>query len=281
MRQALEGQAASRASAGHIVETALAPAWVDGDETRLRQVCDNLLGNAFKYTPAGGRVRVVVRAEGESAVLSIADTGVGIEPRLLPRMFDLFVQGERGLARSQGGLGIGLTLVRRLAELHGGSVEAHSDGPGRGSEFTVRLPRIPAPAVALPVAQPAAEPARPRRRILLVEDNTDARETLRDLLELHGHEVHEAASGPDGIEKALRLRPDLSLIDIGLPGLDGYEVARRIRASAEGHALQLVALTGYGQPEDRRRAEEAGFDEHLAKPIPPDRLAALIDAPRA
>jgi signal transduction histidine kinase len=279
-RQALEGQAASGASAGHVVESVLDEVWVDGDETRLRQVCDNLLGNAFKYTPAGGRVRVVVRAEGESAELSIADTGVGIEPRLLPRMFELFVQGERGLERSQGGLGIGLTLVRRLAELHGGTVEAHSGGPGLGSKFTVRLPRIAAP-VAHPVPSLPAEAARPRRRILLVEDNTDARETLRDLLELHGHEVHEAASGPDGVEMALRLRPDLSLIDIGLPELDGYEVARRIRASVEGHTLQLVALTGYGQPEDRRRAEEAGFDEHLAKPIAPDRLAALIAATRA
>lgn len=286
MRQALEGQAASGASTGHVVDSALEEVWVDGDETRLRQVCDNLLGNAFKYTPAGGRVRVVVCAEGESAVLSIADTGVGIEPRLLPRMFELFVQGERGIQRSQGGLGIGLTLVRRLAELHSGTVEAHSGGPGLGSKFTVRLPRISPPAATLPattlsVASGPAEAAGPRRRILLVEDNTDARETLRDLLELHGHEVHEAASGPDGIEQALRLRPDLSLIDIGLPELDGYEVARRIRANAGGCDLLLVALTGYGQPEDRRRAREAGFDEHLAKPIAPDRLAALIAAPRA
>jgi two-component system, sensor histidine kinase len=204
----------------------------------------------------------------------VRDTGVGIRPELLPRVFDLFVQADRSLERSAGGLGIGLTLVRQLVQLHGGTVEASSAGPGRGSTFTVRLPIL----ADLPDADDAARPAvaGPARRVLVVEDNEDAREMLRNLLHILGHEVHEACDGASGIEEARRVRPDAALIDIGLPGIDGYEVARRIRAEVPG--ARLVAVTGYGQPEDRERALAAGFDVHLVKPVDLDQLQRLLTA---
>jgi CheY-like chemotaxis protein len=193
---------------------------------------------------------------------------------MLPRVFDLFAQGERGPDRGGGGLGLGLTLVRRITELHGGRVEAASEGTGHGSTFTVRLPALAAPPAPSPGV--AAAPADgTSRRILVVEDNTDAREMLRHLLNLAGHEVHEAADGPTGLGAALRVRPDIALVDVGLPGFDGYELARRVRGSA-GPPIYLVALTGYGQPDDRRRAVEAGFDAHLVKPVNPDALLAAI-----
>jgi len=191
---------------------------------------------------------------------------------MLPRVFDLFVQADRSLERSAGGLGIGLTLVRQLVQLHGGTVEAASAGPGRGSTFTVRLPILEAPAASDDAARPAVTGA--PRRVLVIEDHDDAREMLRNLLLLLGHEVHEACDGASGIEEARRLRPDAALIDIGLPGIDGYEVARRIRAEVPG--ARLVAVTGYGQPEDRERALDAGFDVHLVKPIDPEQLQRLL-----
>jgi CheY-like chemotaxis protein len=240
----------------------------------LEQVVTNLLANAVKYTPAGGEITVSVRRDGDHAVLAVRDTGVGIRPELLPRVLDLFVQSDRSLERSGGGLGIGLSLVRQLVELHGGTVEAASAGPGRGSTFTVRLPVLAAPADADDAARPAV--AGPPRRVLVIEDNDDAREMLRNLLRLFGHEVHEACDGAVGLEEARRLRPDAALIDIGLPGMDGYEVARRIRADLPG--ARLVALTGYGQPEDRERALAAGFDVHLVKPVDPDQLQRLLAA---
>jgi PAS domain S-box-containing protein len=264
------GPAGSR----HVITVQAASTWVSADPTRLEQVLTNLLANAVKYTPPGGEITVTVQRDGDHAVLSVRDTGVGIRPELLPRVFDLFVQADRSLERSAGGLGIGLTLVRQLVQLHGGTVEASSAGPGRGSTFTVRLPIL----ADLPDADDAARPAvaGPARRVLVVEDNEDAREMLRNLLHILGHEVHEACDGASGIEEARRVRPDAALIDIGLPGIDGYEVARRIRAEVPG--ARLVAVTGYGQPEDRERALAAGFDVHLVKPVDLDQLQRLLTA---
>jgi two-component system, sensor histidine kinase len=225
-----------------------------------------------KYTPAGGEIAITVERDGDRAVLSVRDTGVGIRAELLPRVFDLFVQADRSLERSAGGLGIGLTLVRQLVQLHGGTVEASSAGPGRGSTFTVRLPILADPPQVDGDAHPAV--ATPARRVLVIEDNEDAREMLRNLLLVLGHEVYEACDGAAGIQEAQRLRPDAALIDIGLPGIDGYEVARRLRTEVPG--ARLVAVTGYGQPEDRERALAAGFDEHVVKPVDPEQLQRLL-----
>jgi PAS domain S-box-containing protein len=251
------------------------PAWVDADETRIEQIVANLVGNAMKFTPPGGSITVTVGRDDLDAVLEVKDTGIGISAEALPRIFDLFVQGERTLDRAQGGLGIGLTLVRRLVELHGGTVQASSE-VGKGSVFTVRLPAVHPPAVHEATrsgGQPAA--CRPRR-VLIVEDNDDAREMLRVLLTHDGHEVHEAVDGPGGLQAALTLQPDIALVDVGLPGLDGYALARSLRAHPNGQRVVLVALTGYGQPEDRRRGEEAGFDAHVVKPVDPAQLALLL-----
>jgi CheY-like chemotaxis protein len=205
---------------------------------------------------------------------------MGIAPEILARVFDMFVQGARGPDGGPGGLGLGLTLVRRLAELHGGSVEAASDGPGRGSVFTVRLPARAAPSAPPPRAARPAANGGGRRRVVIVEDNADAREMLRVALELSGHEVHEAHDGPSGLALILHERPDVALVDVGLPEFDGYEVARKVRAQT-GTVTRLVALTGYGQPDDRRQALEAGFDAHLVKPVEPGALQAAIAAARA
>jgi signal transduction histidine kinase/CheY-like chemotaxis protein len=260
------------------IRTETEAVWVNGDPDRLAQITSNLISNAIRYTPAGGSIVVATRAEGERAVIQVTDTGAGIPAELLPRIFALFVQGESGLARPAGGLGIGLTLVRRLAELHGGSVEAASDGPGCGSQFTVRIPRVPAPAgeARLPTAAAAGGM---RRRVLLIDDNADLRESLRALLELLGHEVHEYADGERGIDAALTLSPDVALIDIGLPVVDGYQVARRIRHAPEGRGILLVALSGYGQPEHRREAQAAGFDAYLVKPVDMEELGRLVARP--
>jgi PAS domain S-box-containing protein len=267
-------QAAGRFSR-HEVGVEASEVWVDVDETRIEQILDNLLGNALKYTAAGGRVAVRVGHDGGTAVLEVADTGAGFPPGFGERIFELFVQGERALDRAQGGLGIGLTLVKALVGLHEGTVEAASEGPGRGSVFTIRLPRIATPRDTYPVAPPAA--VKPlSRRIVIIEDNDDAREVLRLQLTLQGHEVHEAAEGQAGVELAASVDPDVVLIDVGLPGLDGYEVARRICTTREGKSMLLVALTGYGQPQDRQRALDAGFDVHLTKPVSPEQLATVI-----
>jgi PAS domain S-box-containing protein len=251
------------------------PVWVDGDPTRIEQIASNLLSNAFKYTPAPGTIRVEASRDGDRAMLRVEDSGIGISAELLPHIFDLFVQGEHGLDRAHGGLGIGLTLTRRLVELHGGRVTAHSEGPGRGSCFIVELPARPRPTEPPGTRAPAEGEAGPRR-ILVIEDNADAREMLRRLLGMAGHLVEEAADGVDGVVLALKRPPDVVLIDLGLPGLDGYEVARRIRALGKHDRPYLVALTGYGLPEDRRRSREAGFDAHLVKPVDADQLMQLI-----
>ena len=265
--------AARHAARAGDLSLAAQPVRVLGDAVRLEQVINNLVENALKYTPAGGRVAVTVHEDHGVAVLAVDDDGVGIAPEVLPHVFDLFVQADRSLERTAGGLGIGLTLVRQIVELHGGTVEASSHGMGRGSRFTVRLPTT----VISPLTPGAAPPHSDRRqRILVVEDNDDAREMLRELVRLLGHHVDDVADGVTGVEMALQLHPDVTLVDIGLPGVDGYEVARRIRNDLRGRRLRLVALTGYGRPEDRERALAAGYDEHLVKPVEPARLAALL-----
>jgi signal transduction histidine kinase/DNA-binding response OmpR family regulator len=256
-----------------------APLLVRGDAIRLTQIVGNLLTNAAKYTDPGGHLRVDLRREGDEAVLAVQDDGIGIPPELLGDIFELFVQAEQGVDRSRGGLGIGLSLVKNLVDLHGGQVRATSDGPGRGSTFTVRLPLVEdgTAGLALAPAPAAAERDRATRRdILLVEDNEDIRETLAELLRRRGHTVREADSGQAGIELARAAPPEIALVDIGLPELDGFEVAERLRALAPG--ARLVALTGYGGAEDRRRGSEAGFRAHLVKPVDIDELSALIDS---
>jgi signal transduction histidine kinase len=260
-----------------IVETR--SVWVEADDTRVDQIIGNLVSNALKYTPAGGRVRVTVTPDDETALINVQDTGIGVEPSLLPRIFDLFVQGEERLERSRGGLGVGLTLVRRLVELHGGSVAAVSPGAGRGTTFTVRLPRIAAPADALP--PPASNGDVPGGlEVLVVEDNDDARDMMRHLLLLAGHTVREASDGAMGLAMALDAPPNVAIIDVGLPQLDGFEVARRLRADPRGRAVTLIALTGYGQHETRARALEAGFDAFLVKPLAADELERILTAAR-
>jgi PAS domain S-box-containing protein len=259
--------------ARHRVTVILAPAWVEGDAGRLEQVITNLLVNAVKYTPAGGRIEVRVTREGRHVVLAVEDSGAGISPALRAHVFDLFVQGDRGLDRAQGGLGIGLTLVRRIVELHGGTVDVTSAGAGMGSTFVVRLPAGTAPT---PAPVPAASAAASARRVLVIEDNDDAREALRLALALDGHDVLEAEDGLRGIALALDERPHVALIDVGLPGIDGYEVAGRLRARAGEPRPYLVALTGYGQPEDRARALASGFDAFVVKPVEPEALREML-----
>ena len=261
--------------ARHVAKLETETVWVDADETRMAQVIDNLLTNAVKYTPAGGSVNMTVRREHDDALIRVADTGIGIGPTLLPRIFDLFVQGERTRDRAKGGLGIGLTLVKRLVEMHGGSVGAVSEGAGRGSVFTVKLPRALVP-VAVPPATPTRAAATDTRRVLLVEDSADVRGMLRVMLELDGHDVHEAEDGVTGLAQALRLLPDVAIVDIGLPGLDGCELARQLRATGAGRKMILVAVSGYGQPEDQKLSREAGFDAHLVKPVDADTLTQAI-----
>ena len=258
----------------HTVDVQTDPVWVFADATRMDQVVTNLVENAAKYTPPGGRIAVTLREEQRMAVLTVADTGSGMPPELVPHVFELFVQGSRSLERASGGLGVGLTLVRRLVELHDGSVQAASEGLGRGSRFTVRLPVTAARATA--GVSDATAPSPLRRRVLIVEDNDDAREMLRDLLRRLGHEVYETVDGIGGVEKALELRPDLTLVDVGLPGIDGYAVARRLRDDPTGRRLRLVALTGYGLPEDRERALAAGFDAHVVKPVDLEKLRTIL-----
>ena len=258
----------------HEVALDAADAWVDADRARIEQILSNLLDNAVKFTPAGRRIDVSVRAEGESVVLRVADQGEGLAAGMSERMFDLFVQGERGLDRSAGGLGIGLALVKRLTELHGGSVSAQSAGPGRGTTFTVRLPAVQAPADAREPSAPAPAPS--PRRVLIIEDNDDTRQMLHEVLEMSGHVVREARDGASGLALAGEARPDVALIDIGLPDFDGYEVARRLRAAPGGRRMGLIALTGYGQAEDQQRAYDAGFDAHLTKPVAPERLKQVM-----
>jgi CheY-like chemotaxis protein len=261
----------------HRLQTDYREAWVSGDETRIEQIVTNLVDNAAKYTPEGGTIRVRVRPEGGQAILEVDDTGMGIAASLLPRIFDLFTQGERTIDRAQGGLGLGLALVRRLTELHGGSIRAASPGVGEGATFMVALPLVEALRETRPAEEAGHESAASRPlRILVVEDNDDGRETLAMMLRLSGHQVHEADSGPGGVASMARVHPHVAIVDIGLPGFDGYEVARRARASSDTREVRLVALTGYGQDEDRRNARAAGFDWFLVKPADMGALSEIL-----
>jgi signal transduction histidine kinase len=253
---------------------------VEGDLTRLTQVLGNLLNNAAKYTDPGGRISVSAMRAGQDVEIRVRDNGIGIPPELLPRLFQLFTQVDAAAHRAQGGLGIGLALVRQLVQMHGGSVTAYSDGPGSGSEFLIRLPLRARSGPALdtefaPLAM-ADGAARSGHRILLADDNQDALESLAALLQCDGHEVHTAGDGAQALEVAAQCRPHVVLLDIGMPKLDGYEVARRIRAEPWGKAAVLIALTGWGQDEDRRRSREVGFDSHLVKPLDPEALSAML-----
>jgi nitrogen-specific signal transduction histidine kinase len=266
------------ATAQHTLVTDLQAVWVEADVTRIEQVVSNLLGNAAKYTPPGGRIEVAVRSEPapggadgapREAVLEVRDNGIGIAPELLPRVFDLFVQGERSLDRRAGGLGVGLTLVRRLVELHGGTVGVESSAAG--STFRVRLPARPTP---VPRVAPSALPESRRRRITVIEDNQDALNALRSILELDGHTVSSATDGVSGLAALLKLRPDIAIVDIGLPGLTGMEVALRCRAA--GYPGRMIAISGYGQESDVQQALKSGFDAHLVKPVDAVTLRRLI-----
>jgi PAS domain S-box-containing protein len=252
------------------------PVFVNGDQDRLTQVVGNLLTNAAKFTLSGGRTTVSLSADAAEnrAVLRIADTGVGLTPDMLSHLFQPFMQADTTLDRSKGGLGLGLALVKGLVELHGGDVQVQSDGPGKGTQFTVRLPLEPTEAV---VTRPEdAGPPQSRRRVLIIEDNVDAAHSLRDLLEADEHQVAVAYDGPQGIAKAREFGPDVVLCDIGLPGMNGFDVARVFRADAALKGIRLVALSGYSMPEDLQRASEAGFERHLAKPPDPAVIEGLL-----
>ena len=248
---------------------------VDGDAVRLEQIVCNLVNNAAKFTPAPGEIRVSTSIEGGFALLAVEDPGIGFQPGGAERLFDPFLQGNTTLARSGGGLGLGLTIVRRLAELHGGGVQAASEGPDRGSRFVVRIP-LAQGGIETPEQTERPPAAARRRRVVVVEDNPDIRETLQMLLTLWGHEVAMASDGRSGVQRVLEDRPDVALIDVGLPGMNGYDVARAIRGSLGANGIRLIAVTGYGQPSDRELALQAGFDTHLLKPISPSVLERLL-----
>lgn len=271
-------------AAGHELSLTLParPVLLEADVVRLAQVFANLLNNAAKYTEPAGRVWLEAERDGPGAVLvRVRDTGIGITPDLLPHIFEPFVQADRSLARSQGGLGIGLTLVKKLVEMHGGTVTAASAGPGRGSEFGVWLPALPESRAEAEGGEPieAIRRAGPGRRVLVVDDNVDAAQSAAMLLRIWGHEVRTAHDGSSVFGAVRDFRPEVVLLDIGLPGMSGFEVARQLRREQEFRGLVLAAMTGYGQDEDRRKSREAGFDVHLTKPLDPDTLAAFVTSP--
>ena len=250
---------------------------VDADPLRLTQALGNVLGNAAKYTERGGRISLGVRRQGAGVEIRVRDNGIGISAEVLPRIFDLFTQLDRHSHHPHSGLGIGLALVRRLLQMHGGTISAHSEGTGLGSEFVIRLPLLLGATQSVDGRPSRAADSPPlRRRILVADDNADALQTLATVLELGGHEVFSAANGSLALESAERHLPEVALLDIGMPLLDGYEVARRIRAQAWGKRITLVALTGWGQDSDRRRSQEAGFDSHLVKPLDLAKLTQLL-----
>jgi DNA-binding response OmpR family regulator len=255
------------------------PIWVDADVTRITQVVGNLVQNSGKFTNPGGRVTLTLGTDGASAIISVMDTGIGIAPEMLGRLFEAFTQADESLERSGGGLGLGLALVKGLVELHGGAVEAKSAGRDRGSEFIVRLP-LGARAEAGRAPQLAEPPSAEARRVLIIDDNVDAASSLKEALGLSGHVVEVAYDGPDGLAKARTFRPDVALCDIGLPGMDGYTVARAIRSDPAMGSTVLVAFTGYARPDDERRAAEAGFDAHLAKPVSIEKIERALQTPR-
>ncbi len=279
VREAVDGYRQTLEAAGLTLSLDLPPEKLPmrGDRLRLSQALSNVLQNALQFTPRGGTIAVRVRLlpGGRRVELSVRDDGAGIAPEELPYLFEVFSQADhQSLDRSRGGLGVGLAVVKGLVEMHGGEVEAHSEGPGRGTELAIRLPV----AIAVPAATGREESATPggARRILVVEDNADAALTLRDFLELSGHEVQLAASGADGVQAARDFHPEIVLCDIGLPGMDGFEVAAALRSDPTTSAARLIAVTGYGGDEDRRRSKEAGFDLHLTKPVDPAQLRSVL-----
>jgi CheY-like chemotaxis protein/anti-sigma regulatory factor (Ser/Thr protein kinase) len=254
---------------------------VDADSTRLAQVLSNLLNNAAKYTEPGGKITLVVERRDTDVSVKVRDNGVGIPPEMLPRIFEMFTQIDRTLERSQGGLGIGLTVVQRLVEMHGGSIEARSEGHGMGSEFIVRLPAVQSVVHDERIGgeERQASPAS-RYRILVVDDNKDAASSLSMMLKILGNEVRTAHDGEEGVAAAAEYRPDLIVLDVGMPKLNGFEACRRIREQSWGKGIFIVALTAWGQEEDKRRSQEAGFDHHVVKPVEPADLEELLGSLR-
>jgi two-component system CheB/CheR fusion protein len=258
------------------VEQSPEPLELDGDEVRLVQIVSNLLDNAAKYTPENGRIRVSLRRDGRQALLSVADNGIGLLPESRARIFDLFARVEPSGQNQVSGMGLGLTLVRRLVELHGGAVEARSDGLGKGAEFIVCLPLAISAGAAAPSGDSPDRGPAAARRILLVDDNRDVRDSLKQLLELEGHSVSIAGDGRGALEIAAKEAPEIVVLDIGLPDMDGYELARRLRRLDATSKALLIAATGFGRQEDRARSEEAGIDHHLVKPLDLNALAEII-----
>jgi CheY-like chemotaxis protein len=253
------------------------PLLVEGDPVRLAQIVINILTNAGRYTDSPGTITVTAGQEDGKAVVRVRDTGIGIAPEMLSRVFEQFVQADSSLDRRQGGLGLGLTLARKLAELHGGAVEARSEGLGKGSEFTIRLPAArKGEARREPLAAETSSDRLVGRRVVLVDDSADSRTTLADVLEMLGHHVLLAADGPEALRLAWEEQPEAYVVDIGLPGMDGYEVARKLRQTPAGEQALLIALSGYGSPQDRERARQAGFDAHLTKPANIEELQGLL-----
>ena len=269
---------AGRAQLGLSLQAAPEPVWLHGDAARLEQVLANLLNNAVKFTPPGGRIDVSAAREGDEAVIRVRDTGAGIDAALLPKVFDLFVQGDTSLDRAKSGLGIGLALVHQVVTLHGGQVSAHSDGPGAGSEFVVRLPASPEEAPADDAPAPAPDSADRPLRVLVVDDQRDLADCVALLIEALGHRARAVYDGSDALEAGRVYAPDLMLVDIGMPGMTGYELARAVRRDPALSRVRLVALTGYGREEDRARVHDAGFDLHLTKPVADTTLRELLDA---
>jgi signal transduction histidine kinase/ActR/RegA family two-component response regulator len=256
-----------------------APLYVDADKTRLAQALCNLVSNAAKYSDPGSTIWLTVTREGNQAVVSVRDNGVGIPAHMLPKVFDLFTQVDRSLEKAQGGLGVGLTIVKRLIEMHGGRVEARSEGQGMGSEFVIRLPLVL--SVVNEKQQQGSEPQKKqtgRHRILVVDDNVDSASSLAMMLKIMGSEVRTAHDGLEALEAAAAFRPDVNLLDIGMPKLNGYDACRRIRQQPWGKNIVIVALTGWGQDEDKKRSQEVGFDGHFVKPVEPVALEKLLAA---
>lgn len=261
----------------HALKVSVPPSilWANVDTTRLEQIIINLLNNAAKYSDPGGVIKLYSLLENGSIVIRVSDSGVGIPPEKLPEMFELFAQGDRSLARSEGGLGIGLTLVKKLVEMHGGTITAESAGLDQGSTFTIHLPAVTPKARVVAQPRVGGELAR-TSRVLVVDDNVDTVLGLSKLLTIQGHQVSAAYSGPEAIEAARASRPEFILLDIGLPGMDGYEVARRLRREESGRDAVIIAITGYGHDTDRHRSKESGFDHHLVKPLDHDLLVSLL-----
>ena len=264
---------------GHHLQVNMAngPTIIHGDPTRLTQVVANLLNNAAKYTPPGGRIRLDVEREKGNAVIRVKDNGIGIDPAALPHVFDMFAQVDPAQkTHAGGGLGIGLDVVQRLVRMHKGEVEGHSDGPGKGSEFVVRLPLADSPAPAKVVARPRAEQDGEKKRVLVVDDNQDAAVSMSQILIKRGHEVQVAHDGEQALPLGEKFRPDVVLMDIGMPKMNGYDACTRMRGTPWGKGIHIIALSGWGQEEDRKRSTDAGFDVHLVKPIDGATLRRMI-----